>query len=180
MVSLDDGIDVDRGGLREQPLSANEKQLLSEYFQLEGRRQFESFQSVLMLKEGRSPGLFDMLKVNSDLLDELSEKKLSLELSQREHWTNLIKSVHDRFYDLKPARPEIMLWSLISIEKHAIVQIETGKEEYKNLLAHAQEQQLPLIGRLGESRSQQFTRNINLFYDLLDVDGLSENLIGVY
>lgn len=175
-----DDLDLDRGGLREQPLSADEKQLLSEYFQLEGRRQFESFRSVLMLKQGRSPGLFDMLKLDSELLEDMSEKQLSLELSQREHWTNLIKSVHERFYDRTPSQPEVMLWSLISLEKHAIVQIETGKNEYKNLLNHAQEQQLPLIARLGESRSRQFTRNIDLFYDLLDVDGLSENLIGVY
>lgn len=177
---MDDQFDVDRGGLEEQPLSADEKQLLSEYFQLEGRRQFESFRSVLMLKEGRDPGLFDMLKLNSGLLDELSEKQLSLELSQREHWVDLIKSVHDRFYDTTPNRAEIMLWTLICLEKHAIVQIETGQEEYRNLLNHAQEQQLPLIGRLGEARSRQFTRNIDLFYDLLDVDGLSENLIGLY
>ena len=134
---MDDQFDVDRGGLEEQPLSPDEKQLLSEYFQLEGRRQFESFRSVLMLKEGRSPGLFDMLKLNSDFLDELSEKQLSLELSQREHWIDLIKSVHDRFYDTTPNRAEIMLWTLICLEKHAIVQIETGQEEYRNLLNHA-------------------------------------------
>lgn len=177
---VDDQLDVNRGGLQEQPLSADEKQLLSEYFQLEGRRQFENFRSKLILKKGRSPGLFEMLKLKSDFLDELSEKQLSLELSQREHWINLIKSVHDRFYDLNPARPDIMLWTLISLEKHAIVQVETGRTEYRNLLNHAQEQQLPLIGRLGELRSRQFTRNVDLFYDLLDVDGLSENLIGVY
>ncbi len=177
---MDVDINVDRGGLREQPLSADEKQLLSEYFQLEGRRQFESFRSVLMLKAGRSVGLFDMLQLNNELLQELSEKQLSLELSQRDHWTDLIKSIHNRFYDLKPSRPEIVLWSLISVEKHAIVQVETGKSEYKNLLAHAQQQQVPLISRLGEGRSRQFTRNIDLFYDLLDVEGLTENLIGVY
>ncbi len=180
MVLLTDNIDVKRGGLEEQPLSPNEKQLLSEYFQLEGRRQFESFRSVLMLKEGRSSGLFDMLQLNSEFLDDLSEKQLSLELTQREHWIELIKSVHDRFYDQSPGRAEIMLWTLISLEKHAIVQIETGQEEYRNLLNHAQEQQLPLIGRLGEGQSRQFTRNIALFYDLLNVDGLSQNLIGVY
>lgn len=180
MVSLSSNLDIDRDGLEEQPLSADEKQLLSEYFQIEGRRQFETFRSVLMMKQGRSPGLFDMLKLNSELLDDLSEKQLSLELSQRDHWIELIKSVHDRFYDLKPSQPEVMLWTLISLEKHAIVQIETGKEEYKNLLNHAQEQQLHMIGQLGEARSRQFTRNIDLFYDLLDVDGLSENLIGVY
>lgn len=177
---MSDQLDIDRGGLEEQPLSADEKQLLSEYFQLEGRRQFENFRSVLMLKEGRAPGLFDMLKLNSEVLDELSEKQLSLELSQREHWIELIKSVHDRFYDLKPNQAEIKLWTLICLEKHAIVQMKTGQEEYRNLLNHAQEQQLPYIGRLGETRSRQFTRNIDLFYDLLGIDGLSENLIGVY
>lgn len=177
---MDPDLDFDRDGLEEQPLSANEKQLLSEYFQLEGQRHFEEYQSILMLKQGRSPGLFDLLSLNSELLDELSEKKLSLELSQREHWTELMGSIHDRFYDSNPSKPEIMLWTSICLEKHAIVEIETGQEEYRNLLQHAQQQQLHLIGRLGESTSRQFTRNIDLFYDLLDVDGLSENLIGVY
>ena len=177
---MDSELDLDRDGLEEQPLSADEKQLLSEYFQLEGRRHFEKYQSVLMMKQGRSPGLFDMLSLNSDLLDELSEKQLSLELSQREHWTDLMGSIHERFYDTSPSRPEIMLWTAISLEKHAIVEIETGQDEYSNLLQHAQQQQLPLVGQLGEPISRQFTRNIDLFYDLLDVDGLSENLIGVY
>ncbi|MFB6346434.1 MAG: hypothetical protein ABEK50_11795, partial [bacterium] len=100
---MDSDLDLDRDGLQEQPLSPDEKQLLSEYFQLEGRRQFENFQSVLMLKQGRNPGLFDMMSLNSELLDELSEKQLSLELSQREHWTDLIGSIHERFYDTSPS-----------------------------------------------------------------------------
>lgn len=177
---MDSELDLDREGLEEQPLSANEKQLLSEYFQLEGRRHFENFQSVMMLKQGRDPGLFDLLSLNSELLEELSEKQLSLELSQREHWTDLMGSIHERFYDTEPSKSEIMLWTSICLEKHAIVEIETGQEEYRNLLQHAQQQQLALIGQLGEVTSRQFTRNIDLFYDLLDVDGLSKNLIGVY
>lgn len=176
---MSSSLDLDRNELEEQPLSADEKQLLSEYFQLEGKRQFENFRSIMMFKTGYEPGLFELLNFQNDVLDDLSEKKLSLELSQREHWINLMSSIHERFFQGKPNRMEIMLWTLISLEKHATVQIKTGQEEYKKLLRHAQNQQLPLIGRLGENTSRQFTDELNLFYTLLDIEGLSNQLIGV-
>ncbi len=173
-------LDVDRGGLEEQPLSANEKQLLSEYFQMEGRRQFDNYRSMLMFQRGNNPGLFDMLDLPMGRLKELSDKQFSLELTQRDHWIDLMKSIHQRFFESTPSRTEVMLWSLICLEKHAIVQIETGQEEYKDLLRHSQQQQMQLIGRLGELRAKQYTQNIELFYKLLDIDGLSKNLIGLY
>lgn len=173
-------IDVDRGGLEEQPLSPDEKQLLSEYFQMEGRRQFESYRSMQLFNQGMTHGLFDMLNLPGEFMQELTDKQLSLELSQRDHWIDLMRSVHDRFFDRGPSRHEIMLWTLLSLEKHSIVQIETGRDEYKNLLQHAQQRQLPLIGRLGEGATRRLTRHMDLFYDLLEVDGLSQNLVGLY
>ncbi|MGM0381282.1 MAG: hypothetical protein ACQEP7_04795 [bacterium] len=170
-------IEVDRGELSEQPLTADEKQVLSEYFQLEGQRQFEEYQSMKLLGGGQVPGLFDSLGLQSGVLNELSDKQLTLELSQRDHWINLIKSIHEKFYQNNPTRPEILLWALISLEKHAIVLIETGKEEYKTLLQESQRRQLPLISRLGEATSSRFANEISLFYQLLEIEGLSENLI---
>lgn len=170
-------IEIDRGDLSEQPLSADEKQVLSEYFQLEGQRQFEKYKSLRMLGGGPSRGLFDSLGLQSGVLNELSDKQLTLQLSQRDHWINLIKSIHENFYDQSPSQPEIMLWALISLEKHAIVLVEIGKKEYKPLLSEAQHRQLPLISRLGETTSSSYGDEISLFYQLLEIEGLSENLI---
>lgn len=177
---MESDLDLQRGPLEEQPLSADEKQLLSEYFQLEGRRQFENVRSLQLFERGHSPGLFELLNVHHELFEELSDKKLSLELSQREHWINLMGSIHEQFYQRRPSRAEVMLWTLIALEKHAIVQLKTGQEEFKPLLRQAQHQQLPLVSRLGESTSRQLTRNIDLFYSLLDIEGLTSNLIGLY
>lgn len=177
---MDSSLDLDRDELEEQPLNADEKQLLSEYFQLEGQRQFENFRSVLMFERGYEPGLFELFSFHHDLFEELSEKKLSLELSQRDHWIDLMSSIHEQFYEGRPSQPEIMLWGLLSLEKHATVQIKTGQEEYKKLLRKVQQQQLPLIGRLGEHVSRNYTKNLDLFYSLLDIDGLSTQLMGVY
>lgn len=176
---MDSGTDVDRGGLEEQPLSPDEKQLLSEYFQMEGRRKFEGYRTLRSLGGG-SAGLFRMLNLPGPFMEELTDKTLSLELAQRDHWINLMRSVHERFFDRRPGRPEVMLWTLVSLEKHAIVEMETGKDEYGQLLRYAQQQQLPLIGRLGERRIRRMTRHLDLFYDLLEVDGLSQNLVGLY
>lgn len=172
-------LDVDRGGLEEQPLSPDEKQLLSEYFQMEGRRKFEGYRTLQSLG-GASAGLFRMLNLPGPFMEELTDRTLSLELAQRDHWINLMRSVHERFFEARPARPEVFLWTLVSLEKHAIVEIETGQDEYGQLLRYAQQQQLPLIGRLGEGRIRRMTRHLDLFYDLLEVDGLSENLVGLY
>ena len=173
-------IEVDRDKLAEQPLTADEKKVLSEYFQLEGHRQFEEYRSLLMLKQGRrsqGTGLFDLVGVPGEIHDELADKQLTLELSQRDHWINLIKSIHEKFYDQEPSEPEIMLWSLISVEKHLIVLVETGQAEYKPFLQEVQRRQLPLISRLGESTSSRFADEISLFYQLLEIEGLSKNLI---
>lgn len=178
---MDSELDVDRGALREQPLSSNEKQLLSEYFQMEGRRQYENYQSLLAFQQGSQAGLFDLLNMPGlGILKELSEKQLTLELTQREHWINLIQSIHKQFFQNRPDRFKVMLWTLICLEKHAIVQIETGQDEYRSLLRESQQSQLQLIARLGEAYSKRYTRNIDLFYDLLNIDGLSTNLIGLY
>jgi len=173
-------VDVDRGGLEEQPLTPREKQLLSEYFQMEGRRKFESHRSMRLLGGGSPGGLFHMLNLPGAFMQELTDKKLSLELAQRDHWINLMRSVHERFFGGRPGRAHVLLWTLISLEKHAIVKIETGQEEYGQLLQYAQQQQLPLIGRVGEGDTRRLTRHLDLFYDLLDVDGLSRNLVGLY
>lgn len=170
-------LEVDSGSLREQPLSPDEKQVLSEYFQLEGQRQFDKYRSLQVLSPGSGAGLFSLADMSLDVVKELSDKQLTLELSQREHWVDLIKSIHSRFYELKPTRPEIMLWVMISLEKHAIVQIETGQEEFQPLLQEAEHRQLRLINRLGEPRARQYGENIDLFYKLLEIDGLTENLI---
>ncbi len=172
-------IEVDRGGLEEQPLSPDEKQLLSEYFQMEGRRKFESYRTLQFMRGG-SAGLFQMLNLPGSFMQELTDKTLSLELAQRDHWINLMRSVHERFFEEGPGRPEVMLWTLISLEKHAIVEMETGQDEYGRLLEYAQQQQLPLIARLGEGRIRRMGRHLDLFYDLLEIDGLSQNLVGLY
>ncbi len=170
-------IEVNRGPLTEQPLSPDEKRVLSEYFQLEGQRRFGNYRSMQMLAAGRSTPLFEMLGLESDILHDLADKQLTLELSQREHWIDLIKSIHVRFYRQKPDLARIILWSLISLEKHAIVQIETGREEYTRFLRDVQQRQLPLIARLGEQTSSSYATHISLFYQLLNIEGLSKNLI---
>ncbi len=169
--------EFDTDTLREQPLSVDEKQVLSEYFQLEGRRQFENYQSLFFQHPGVSPDLFDLFDYNHQLLEELSDKKLTLELSRRDHWISLMKSIHNRFYEGDPARPEILLWFSICLEKHSILQVETGQEEYRPLMREAQRRQMPLIQKLGEFTVKQLVRDIELFYDLLDIDALTENLL---
>jgi len=175
---MDSGVDMDRDGLKEQPLSADEKQLLSEYFQLEGKRQFDNYRTMLTLKYGQAPtDLYRFAQIPTETVKELSDKQLSLELSQRDHWINLMKSVHERFYDGQPGLPEIEMWTHIGMEKHAIVQLETGQEEYRQLLNISQQRQTQLLAQLGESRAQQLTKNQDLFYKLLDLEGLRKNLI---
>ncbi len=170
-------LELDSDPLREQPLTQNEKQVLSEYFQLEGRRQFDNYRSLQVLSPDTKPDLFSMVNLPLDVVKELSDKQLTLELSQREHWIELMKSIHSRFFDRQPSQPEILLWVMISLEKHAIVQLEVGREEYRPLLQEAQHRQVALLGQLGEARAREFGEDINLFYQLLNIDGLSKNLI---
>jgi len=177
---MNGSIEIDRDKLAEQPLTADEKKVLSEYFQLEGQRQFEEYRSLVLLsrgKQGQASGLFDLVGAPGEVLNELADKQLTLELSQRDHWINLIKSIHEKFYKTSPSKAEIILWSLISLEKHLIVLIGIGKEEYKPFLQEVQRRQLPLISRLGESTSSRFADEISLFYQLLEIEGLSKNLI---
>ncbi|MFP4686570.1 MAG: hypothetical protein ACLFN5_00505 [bacterium] len=174
---MDSSFQIDRAPLKEQPLSADEKRVLSEYFQLEGQRQFGNYRSMNLLAGGRPGRLFGMLGLESEMLHELSDKQLTLELSQREHWIDLIKSIHIRFYQGNPGREEIFLWTLISMEKHSIVQIETGREEYRQLLQEVHRHQLPLIAHLGERISSSYATHISLFYQLLNIEGLSKSLI---
>lgn len=169
---------VDSEQLQEQPLSVQEKQLLSEYFQLEGKRQFDRYHNVLALKRGRTPSnLFQFMNLPMETLNELGEKELSLELSQREHWINLIESIHNQFYDLHPSLPEVELWSLISMEKHAIVEMEAGQKQFKKVLRYSQQRQMELLSNLGERRVKEFSRNLDLFYSLLNIDGINKSLI---
>jgi len=169
---------IDSEELKEQPLTVQEKQLLSEYFQLEGKRQFDRYQNVLALQQGRTPSdLFQFMNLPMETLKELGEKELSLELSQREHWINLIESIHDQFYDLRPTLPEVKLWSLISMEKHAIVEMEAGQQQFKKILRYSQQGQMELLNHLGERRVKEFSRNLDLFYTLLNIDGINKSLI---
>ena len=171
-------LDVAREQLSEQPLTIQEKQLLSEYFQLEGKRQFDNYRTLLTLQQGRAPSnLFRYLNLPMETLQELSEKELSLELSQRDHWVNLMESIHQQFYDVRPDLREIELWSLIGMEKHSLVELEAGQSEYKHLLRFSQQRQMELLPRLGERRVKQFSRNLDLFYTLLNIEGLNKNLI---
>lgn len=175
---MSSNIDLDRDGLREQPLSADEKQLLSEYFQLEGKRQYDNYRTMLTLQYGRAPrDLFQFVNLPRETVEELSDKQLSLELAQRDHWINLMQTVHDQFYDEKPSLPEIEMWTHVSMEKHALVQIETGQEEYRDVLQFSQQRQTQLLAQLGEQRSQRMGNNVDLFYKLLDIDGIQKNLI---
>jgi len=169
--------EFDTDTLREQPLSVDEKQVLSDYFQLEGHRQFENYRSLNFHLPGGNPDLLGLFNYNHELLEELSDKQLTLELSRREHWVNLMKSIHNRFYDSQPTPGEVLLWFSICLEKHAILQVETGKEEYRPLLREAQRRQLPLIRQLGETTSREMAKNIELFYSLLDLEGITQNII---
>ncbi|MFB6355701.1 MAG: hypothetical protein ABEJ65_04220 [bacterium] len=170
-------LEYDRNALEEQPLSSNEKQLLSEYFMLEGRRQFNQYQNMAALQQGRMPGFFEMMDLPMETEKELSDKQLSLELAQRDHWVGLIETLHERFFDSRPAPPEIEMWALMGLEKHAIVHLETGKEEFEPVLKGSQQRQVQLMTRLGEVRTQQLTRNVELFYKLLDIDGINRSVI---
>lgn len=169
---------VDSEGLSEQPLTVQEKQLLSEYFQLEGKRRFENYRTILSLQQGRAPeNLFRYMNLPTETIQELSDKELSLELSQRDHWINLMESIHEQFYDTRPQLPEVELWSLIALEKHALVEMEAGQEEYKDVLHFSQQRQMELLPHLGERRVKEFSRNLDLFYALLNIDGINESLI---
>lgn len=175
---MDSNLDLDRDGLREQPLSADEKQLLSEYFQLEGKRQYDNYRTMLTLQYGRAPGdLFQFVNLPRETVEALSDKQLSLELAQRDHWINLIQTVHDRFYDDNPSLPEIEMWTQMAMEKHALVEIETGQEEYRKVLQFAQQRQTQLLAQLGEQVAKQYDKNLDLFYKLLEIDGIQKNLI---
>jgi len=175
---VNSNLDFNSDGLREQPLSADEKQLLSEYFQLEGKRQYDNYRTMLTLRDGRAPAdLFQFMNLPMETAKELSDKQLSLELSQRDHWISLMESIHEQFYEEKPALPSIELWSLIGIEKHAIVKLETGQDEFRKILNYSQQRQMQLLTRLGEHRAQEFVDHQDLFYKLLDIDGIRKELI---
>lgn len=167
---------VDRGQLREQPLSPDEKRVLSGYFQLEGRRQFDNYRTILRFKTGQVGGLYDWLDTPPELTEEIDEKRTTLELSQREHWIDLIESIHSQFFQDRPSPQEVQFWTLLALEKHTLVQIETGRDEFKQYLDYFQHQQLPLIRRLGEIKVQSYTDDVELFYDLLDLEGLNREL----
>ncbi len=172
-------LNFDLNILREQPLSAAEKQVLSEYFQLEGRRQFETYKTLENPFNRGRIGLFSALNFDFGLLEELAEKQLTLELSCRDHWIELMKSIHRGFYETSPHFYELVFWTSLSLEKHAIVKIAGGKEEYRHLLREMQNRQLPLIPRLDERLVKKLNREIQLFYDLLDVPGLNTSLIRI-
>ncbi len=150
--------------------------MLSGYFQLEGQRQFQNYRTLVRFHSGGSAGLFEWLQAPKQLVEELDEKRMTLELSQRDHWIDLIQSIHQQFYRDRPAPAEIQMWTLLCLEKHTLVQIETGRDEFKQYLGFFQERQLPLIQQLGETRVQSLTTDVKLFYDLLDLEGLDRRL----
>ena len=119
------------------------------------------------------------LNFNFNLLQELSDKQLTLELSCRDHWINLIKSIHREFYRGRPNFYELMYWTALALEKHAVVKIETGQDEYRYLLQEMQRRQLTLLGSIPEGRIKQFNQKLQLFYQLLDIPGLNTSLIRV-